>query len=71
MFSRSSAYCEIVKLLSKEMVQFEAISVFLYTQQNIKGFTISEAINILFPISETGLATLTFFSKLDNVVWFF
>ena len=67
----SSAYCEIVKLLSKRMIQFEAISVFLDTQRNITGFTTSEALYIIFPISEKVLATLTFFSKLDNVIWFF
>ena len=53
------------------MTQFEAISAFLDTQQNIIGFTISEAFYIRFPISETVLATLPFFSKLDSVIWFF
>ena len=70
-FRSSSAYCEIVQLLSRGMIQFEAISVFLDTQRNITGFTISEALYILFPISETVLATLMFFSKLDNVILYF
>ena len=67
----SLAYCEIVKLLSKRMIQFEAISVFLDTQENITGFTISQALYILFLISETVLVTFTFFSNLDSMIWFF
>ena len=68
MFRSSSAYYKIVQLLSKGMIKFEAVSVFLDTQQNITGFTISEGLYIVFPIVERVLAMWMLFSKSDNVI---
>ena len=50
------------------MIKFEAVSVFLDTQQNITGFTISEGLYIVFPIVERVLAMWMLFSKSDNVI---